>query len=667
MENLEKLKEYIQHELDNIKGNTEELMLDRTQLLLFVEEIDDLFTNVELNSFSSVFDKYSFNITFDKVNQAISLIRFFNQLNTTDIPQYQNAFKDLQELQKRANEFIKKIEEQIQVTLNNQEKITILEEGLNILNNNEINYIFTEEELNKLFDIIKLLPLSLDEKYDLIRVITSKNIENKLLRKVDNALTNSNDDLLSISIEDNLEEVNELLNATDELDETSVSDLSEEEISEDDVNEPLLSKIQEIINHLSKYYEIQQFDVINNETGILERKVIYSSNNEISKYNWPLIYADLCNNLLPKYKNGENKEEIKELFEFIIEKYLNYESVSPELENDTIKEIENYFNIINGVEEKEIKILYRNIENFTNLGLECNLSEVLGRDIPYTNEQIIFYYKIFELNDAYNMYKQARENEVKNRFSPSLANCITEINDCKEWIEEMLADIRNKEKATIIDEIIDDEDEIIEELDEDENIHYLTNEEPCNLVIFASNNSDGFVNIVDEIISQGNNQITLRNIINAIYIKHYMCSNYIGIPKNKHTGYRYLEPNKKYKNLEFCNMYRSRKGDVRCAYYVVPVSEYNKRIIQNSYPNFNGVLFLVTGVFYKPSDKTNYIGDTNKFLGDYYNEMDSIINLFKNDFESHDDINRALSFIDNSITQYNNACSLVDEKKVGGK
>lgn len=661
--NLEELKGYILTEIEKFNSSRENLIKIREQFFLFREAIDFLFANRTLESFLSVFEQFEFNMSYDKLRDAIGIINWCNENNITDIKQYKAANDDLNNLKEQINSILMKIDEKIQIIDSNQRQIELFKEVLMLLDNNNQNSLFTDEEIAKIFNVIKILPFDILKKYDLIYTITNKNVENKVLSKIDD----DPEDLIQSHIEENIEQINELLNLHNESDDKFIVEETEKNNNEDEFtkesNDPIFAKVQEIVNRLSKYYEIQQFNEITNETSILERKQIYSCNNEISKYNWPLIYMDLCSYLIPMYNNGENKEQIKEIFEFIIDKYTNYESICADLEDEEIVKIENYVTKIIKVDREKIERLYINLNQLLDAKLECdNICQILGENLGYTNEEIIFYYTIFKLSDDYKTYKEYRAQEIENRFSPFLVLWIEELENLKVSIRD------NLEKLSILYDIIESSKSFNDDQKEIE-VRSLEANELNNLMIFMPNEKGevDFINIVDSIMLQGNNQITLRNVLNVILSKHFLINNYIGIPKNKYTGYFPLKPNDDNRNLRLFDMFRSRKGDIRCVYLTVHMSEYNRKILQNYYSNFNGVLFLVTNIFYKASDSTEYVKVTNKYIGRNVKEIKGIINLFESDFKTQEDINRALAFIDESFSQYNRACSYINEKKVGGK
>lgn len=678
---LEKLKDYIQQELEKITGNKEELNQTKEQLSLFKTEFDNLFINNELDTFQELFKQNELGISFEKVKEAVSVITFFNQLNTTDIPQYQDAYNDLQELKKQIDVLITSIDDRIQIIENNNDKFNILKDALDILNKEDLNGFYNDEEISKLFNAIKVLTIDAREKMDLIYNITSINVQKKLTSRVEHSIKISSDDLVLSSIEENIDIVTELLDSTDEYSDELIQEsdvLGVDEVQsnvEETINDPLLDKIQELVNQLSKYYDVQNFWEITSQTGILERKEIYSSNNEISKYNWPLIYVDLCKNLIPMYKEGNDKDQIKELFEFIIEKYTNYESVCEEFDSETVLEINKYFNMIDNIDEDEVRKLRGQLENFNQYGLECeNISKTAGSKTFYTNEQIELYYFIFELRDGYDLYKQERENELKNRFSSDLMNCINNVKEYKQYILDTLVNIKKIEHeiSTKLDTPNDDEidnpdiddDEI--EQEEDKNIYFIEDNKTPSLVVFMDvKNKDSILAHFKTIMENGKIP-TLRNVVNCIYQNHYFCKNYQEDLVSGNSQYRSLSNDTYNKSLEPNEMYRSEKGKIRCPYRVLHLSDKNKEIIKQYYPKFSDTIFLITGIFYRVGKRNGtppYISDTNSFVKCYQDKINYYVKLFSEDFKDESQVNEAIDLINNSFEQYNYICSIVKEKE----
>jgi len=75
---LEKLKEYIQQELDSLKTNKKELGKAKTQLTLLKKELDDLYINSNLESFSELFKQFNFNMSFGKKPKRPKPVSIFN-------------------------------------------------------------------------------------------------------------------------------------------------------------------------------------------------------------------------------------------------------------------------------------------------------------------------------------------------------------------------------------------------------------------------------------------------------------------------------------------------------------------------------------------------------------------------------------------------------------
>jgi len=667
---LEKLKEYIQQELDSLKTNKKELGKAKTQLTLLKKELDDLYINSNLESFSELFKQFNFNMSFDKFKESIALIDFYKQIDTTNIPQYETINNELRKLKEQVNELIIDIDKQFQFNGADQEKIEILNEGLNILKHHNSNYIFSDIEISKLFNIIKILSIDISEKYHLIYKLANINVERKLLRDAKFVLNNSE---VATKIEKNITVVNNLLTKSTELvnepQDTVTEQISKTGVIGEEFNDnDLLLQIHEIINHLSEFFEIKQFGEITSETIILQRKEIYSLNDEISKYNWPLIYTDLCENLIPMYENGNKKEQIIEIFKFIIEKYNNYESVCDDFDSKTIEIIDNYLQDFDKINIEEIELLFKQMSDFNKFGYEYdNLSEIVGTKNKYTNEEIIIHQKIIDLHFYYSEYKKYRAREIKDRFSPDLAEDIANIKDTKEEIVKalyVLEQLKKQEDVIESDDIIDDEEN---------NITFIEDNNTPSLVIFVgnTNNSDNILTIFDSFKTNGQLS-TLRNIVNCIYHNHYSANQYNIDRYSEKSPYRKLADYDVYKSLEKNEMWRSDKGKIRCTYRAVHLTEKNKKILQSFFPYFEDTLFIMTGIYYKTGkDKgREYVKLTNGFVERNQDIIDYYIKLFGEDFESKEQIEEAIELIKKAYENYNYMCTSIkekEEKKVGDK
>lgn len=667
MNTLNKIKEYIQRELEQFIDSKDELTKSKDQLTKLISEIDNLFVNSEIDLFDKTFQSYNFSISFDKLKDAIALVNIFNQSNITDIPQYKDILDDLANLKKEINNIISDMDAKITIIENNQEKVDTLKDVLNILNNNENSCVLSKEEIFQLFEVIKMLSLDSKEKYALIFDITNHNVDNKVVRRVENEIKTSSNEV-SMHIEENIQVINEILAATDEIEEPQIETEPEEITFEQEIiDNCLLEKVQGIIKHLSKFYEVRSFEEIDAETKISARMRIYSSSNGISKYNWPLIYYDLCNNLVPKYKKGESVEEIGNIFKFIVGIYDNYESICPEFDESELINIKNFIKIVENINREDIERLHKNIKDMIDSGCEVNdidLKTILGleTDIPYSNCMILLYAKIFELQDAYEIYLQERVNEIKNRFSSSVAIILERVKAFKELIGDNLEEIKSMQSsASIINK--GDKPQIINDSDE-ESVHDLKETEIPSLVIFADEvaDRDNILTLFEEVASH-NESIS---VVNCIYYSHYMCRNYNVTLVGDNNSYRVLKNKSPYNSLEPNHMYRSRRRGIRCTYRTITVSQNNKKIIQRKYPAFSDTLFLITGIYHEAGNK-EYIGKTNRFVNVYKEKINHYIDLFSNDFETREQENEALSLIGDALKAYNYMCSSAIDKKTSEK
>lgn len=672
MEEFRELQLYFEREIAKTNLDVDSLKVRKEKLLSFESGVIDRFKGIDLESFRELFEIFDFDMSFEKLGEAIELFGFLETNAMTSLEQYYVIKNDLDNLKKQISDCILKLDSQIKEYELIIESANIFKKYYSILNESGFVRLLSYDELNEVLELINKSTLDFHHKFNLVYQIGVLNYEKKHSSDIEKAFANpcELDTVITPLIEKNLEEIDEMLKL-DSLDKSTNEDVidnfSDFSVSDDE----LLNKILEIVQVLQKYFEVSLNSELDSNVNVYIRKEYYTSENGISKYNWFNIYSDLCNVLIPKYKNNDQKEEIVELFNFIINAYQNYESVVQDFDEEVLNQIGTYICKLDNVDEEAIKNYFSIIEHWNSQGCDISiekLSSDLHVEINYINDEIILYNLIIQLRTLYKEYDDYRKLENEWRFSTNLNEIIDEIREFKEKIMGLLFEIRKVEQKMETDkQTVVTNDPVILEDEPLENVKSLENEKLENLVIFMDEDTENSFGGVVAHLFNGNSETTVRNIINCIYDRHYGCSNYRGIIKDKRSGYRPLKDDKVCRNLEDNGMYRSRKGDIRCSYREVHVSDGNREKIKEFYPNFSGSLFLITGVFYKPSADTEYVKITNNFLNRYQIQVDAIIDLFKNDFKTLEDASKALSLIDGSVSQYNGACSLIQKKKVEGK
>jgi len=672
MDEFRELQLYFEHELEKANFDIDSLRIRKEKLLSFEASALDRFKGIKLDSFRELFDIFDFSMSFEKFAEAIESFEFLETNDMSSLEQYYIIKMDLDNLKKQISDCIVKLDSQINEYELLIDGANIFKKYYAILNENGFIRLLSLEELNEVFDLISKSDLDSRLKFNLVYRIGVLNYEQKHSYDIEKVLDNPReiDSVITPLIEKNLEEIDEILesNSFDNDIALEQSDgFSNILVSDDEV----LNKILEIIENLRKYFEVSLNSELDSEINVYIRKEYYTSDGGISKYNWSNIYSDLCNVLIPKYKNNDQKEEITELFNFIINIYENYESVVQDFDENDVNQIGIYISKLDNINEEVINNYFSIIEHWSSQGYDISiekLSSDLHVEIDFTKDEILLYHKIIQLRTIYKEYFDHRILENEWRFDTSLSGLIDEIREIKEKIMMLLFEISKIEQKMKADRKNDESSNPIVLEDEPlENVKYLENEKLENLVIFMSEDIENSFDGVIEHLFNGNSETTIRNIVNCIYDRHYGCSNYRGIIKDKRSGYWPLKDDKICKNLESNGMFRSRKGDIRCSYREVHVSDNNRKIIKEFYPSFSGSLFLITGVFYKTSNDTEYVKITNSFLNKYQMQVDSIIDLFKNDFKTPEEAENALSLINGSVEQYNDAYSLIQKKKVEGK
>lgn len=616
------------------------------ELNLFLNGIINYNDNLELSSYEELFSKYQFSFDYDSLKEILFLKQAIINSNMLDTPQYKLLISDIDNLKNEIQKHIKQQEEEIIISKNKIIEGNRFKKYLKYIEDNSINTL-TDSELKDLIYFISELELDNSYKMDVIYHLTLAVYKERKNSKNDLEINSEVINELSTVIDENIKRVNDNLEVTndDAYDEKFIS-----------LNEEIFAEILKIVDNLSNFFEHETvFE--NKKIDYNERIALYSSTgvNSISKYQWSLIYSDLCCNLIPRYKNKQDVSEIEKIFGFIIEKYNQYESINEEISKENFALINEYLSQLNAVNVEKIIDLYMILKTYQEQGIECDdLGKEMHIDIPYSNNEILYYGKIIELQKKYQDYLNYRSEEVKNRFDSVLGIVLEYIDLTKEEIDEILKEINILEEKIDKDSILEDEDII------KDNQYQLTNEEPVNLLVFMDINDNHILSAYCQ--NTECNDRDIHDVINLLYSKYYMLHDYAGHSFGNQGDMRPLVDTQKHKNLEKNSMYRARKNCTRVVYCHVHVSEKNCQIIRSYYPKFSGVLFLITGIYHKANDKKVYIDETEKLLKRYQENLDYIRQLFDNDLENEKDIETALNLIGQSLSQYNDVCSFLKNK-----
>lgn len=682
---LEKLEEYIDKRLSKIEIDKEKTEKN----LEVITTADEILTNVSglINGDVNIEEIHGIDELFKIMykeqsdNQLIrfqKLISFFKEsksiLNRENFPQYQRYIDEYN----KVSDEIKRIRGSLEIKgyesyrrINNE--YTLLKTFDSIIQNGKIvNHLADANAYIELTNFIFNTDLDPNEKFELIREFSKDTIAyqeslQKIKAKQQKAQVKKNARKITKNIEEK-QEINE-------------PDTQNVILSEED--KQIVSKINSIIVRF-KDDEISQSRgayILENDFSIDFRKTVYESNNDM----WETIYGDIVLNLYPNLKT-ENKDYVISIFKYIIDIYERKygkeetrDAAAFDILRDEAEKINEAYEMAQD-EKTSFFMIYNSLSEEDRHNVDSAIYYLRNGQ----EENAVYTRSIFSIDELKKVQECISFIEAYDEYRDNIEN-ISEFSDIsdeelKAYIETIVARVR---LSLDLLENMNAEEEI-NELSNEESIEEVLNEENDNVVetkvteyassldvntwmTYLRNPRQDETYGMEDIKSLDKTYSDESKIANAL---KKMYSQTL-IERRSSDSNAKIKFHKRKGGLNYektIHPYRMRSGLARVAYCEIPTTEKNQEILAerlNANANANVNIILILGLFTKRTSDNVIYGEVNKRITNNIETIKDIKRLFGNDFNNEEDIQRAVSLINEGFAIYDRTIDIVKEKDDG--
>lgn len=682
---LEKLEEYIDKRLSKIEIDKEKTEKN----LEVITTADEILTNVSglINGDVNIEEIHGIDELFKIMykeqsdNQLIrfqKLISFFKEsksiLNRENFPQYQRYIDEYN----KVSDEIKRIRGSLEIKgyesyrrINNE--YTLLKTFDSIIQNGKIvNHLADANAYIELTNFIFNTDLDSNEKFELIREFSKDTIAyqeslQKIKAKQQKAQVKKNARKITKNIEEK-QEINE-------------PDTQNVILSEED--KQIVSKINSIIVRF-KDDEISQSRgayILENDFSIDFRKTVYESNNDM----WETIYGDIVLNLYPNLKT-ENKDYVISIFKYIIDIYERKygkeetrDAAAFDILRDEAEKINEAYEMAQD-EKTSFFMIYNSLSEEDRHNVDSAIYYLRNGQ----EENAVYTRSIFSIDELKKVQECISFIEAYDEYRDNIEN-ISEFSDIsdeelKAYIETIVARVR---LSLDLLENMNAEEEI-NELSNEESIEEVLNEENDNVVetkvteyassldvntwmTYLRNPRQDETYGMEDIKSLDKTYSDESKIANAL---KKMYSQTL-IERRSSDSNAKIKFHKRKGGLNYektIHPYRMRSGLARVAYCEIPTTEKNQEILAerlNANANANVNIILILGLFTKRTSDNVIYGEVNKRITNNIETIKDIKRLFGNDFNNEEDIQRAVSLINEGFAIYDRTIDIVKEKDDG--
>lgn len=682
---LEKLEEYIDKRLSKIEIDKEKTEKN----LEVITTADEILTNVSglINGDVNIEEIHGIDELFKIMykeqsdNQLIrfqKLISFFKEsksiLNRENFPQYQRYIDEYN----KVSDEIKRIRGSLEIKgyesyrrINNE--YTLLKTFDSIIQNGKIvNHLADANAYIELTNFIFNTDLDPNEKFELIREFSKDTIAyqeslQKIKAKQQKAQVKKNARKITKNIEEK-QEINE-------------PDTQNVILSEED--KQIVSKINSIIVRF-KNDEISQSRgayILENDFSIDFRKTVYESNNDM----WETIYGDIVLNLYPNLKT-ENKDYVISIFKYIIDIYERKygkeetrDAAAFDILRDEAEKINEAYEMAQD-EKTSFFMIYNSLSEEDRHNVDSAIYYLRNGQ----EENAVYTRSIFSIDELKKVQECISFIEAYDEYRDNIEN-ISEFSDIsdeelKAYIETIVARVR---LSLDLLENMNAEEEI-NELSNEESIEEVLNEENDNVVetkvteyassldvntwmTYLRNPRQDETYGMEDIKSLDKTYSDESKIANAL---KKMYSQTL-IERRSSDSNAKIKFHKRKGGLNYektIHPYRMRSGLARVAYCEIPTTEKNQEILAerlNANANANVNIILILGLFTKRTSDNVIYGEVNKRITNNIETIKDIKRLFGNDFNNEEDIQRAVSLINEGFAIYDRTIDIVKEKDDG--
>lgn len=682
---LEKLEEYIDKRLSKIEIDKEKTEKN----LEVITTADEILTNVSglINGDVNIEEIHGIDELFKIMykeqsdNQLIrfqKLISFFKEsksiLNRENFPQYQRYIDEYN----KVSDEIKRIRGSLEIKgyesyrrINNE--YTLLKTFDSIIQNGKIvNHLADANAYIELTNFIFNTDLDPNEKFELIREFSKDTIAyqeslQKIKAKQQKAQVKKNARKITKNIEEK-QEINE-------------PDTQNVILSEED--KQIVSKINSIIVRF-KNDEISQSRgayILENDFSIDFRKTVYESNNDM----WETIYGDIVLNLYPNLKT-ENKDYVISIFKYIIDIYERKygkeetrDAAAFDILRDEAEKINEAYEMAQD-EKTSFFMIYNSLSEEDRHNVDSAIYYLRNGQ----EENAVYTRSIFSIDELKKVQECISFIEAYDEYRDNIEN-ISEFSDIsdeelKAYIETIVARVR---LSLDLLENMNAEEEI-NELSNEESIEEVLNEENDNVVetkvteyassldvntwmTYLRNPRQDETYGMEDIKSLDKTYSDESKIANAL---KKMYSQTL-IERRSSDSNAKIKFHKRKGGLNYektIHPYRMRSGLARVAYCEIPTTEKNQEILAerlNANANTNVNIILILGLFTKRTSDNVIYGEVNKRITNNIETIKDIKRLFGNDFNNEEDIQRAVSLINEGFAIYDRTIDIVKEKDDG--
>ena len=684
---LEKLKEYIEKRLAKIQAEIEknnknqEIMQTADEILsnttgfingeINLEDIpgiDGLFKIVYKEKSETQFVRFQKLISFFKESKEI-----FNRDNLPQfkryIEEYRNVTKEISKVKGFLEMKIFESNRRVEREYEEFKKFDSI-----IQNGKIVNHLSDEESYKEFCDFILNTDLDETEKFELIKIVSKDTIEyQKSLPKIKTAEEN-------VQVKRNARRATRRAQVQAPA-AVQVQETETEGVSLSDEDKLIVSKIDEI---LAKFKEDEVEPsmgarILANDFSTDFRKTVYESDDNI----WETMHGDIVLNLYPNLTT-ENKDYIIAVFAFIINTYemkygkqktrnvADYDVLQAEKERlDEIYELakeektalDNLYSSLSNDDKQRVDAAYY----YLSIGEEANANLVNSiisvKELKKVKECINF----IEAYDDYrnNIKSIAEFSDISDEELRSyMESIVSRVKLSADLLEHM-----NSEET--MDEITTKEEDIEDALKGvSDNIETSPIEDSKSLDIntwmtYLPNPKTGETYGMEDILELDNSnsdEIKVANALKRMYGQTLAERRTSG--DNAKIKYHKGKGGLNYERI--IHPYRMRSGITRTAYCEIPIAEKNQEILAerlNTDKNVNIVLIL--GLFTKRTSDNELYAEVNKRISNNIKTIREIRQLFSDDFKNEEDVEKAVSLINDGLAIYDKTVAIAKEKESG--
>ena len=645
MNDLMELKNYLIGKIDILKKKND-ILNNFIELKSNIDFLNKAISNYEFekmnvddlkNVLSFIYPNEDITNKVNKIMEAISIIRLFNDDN---IPQVETAKDYLKELNQILLSASRTLEMKIyKLNLDSNNKLDDYYEYLSLINDGEIVRHLNKDELNRFFIFLNNTSLDESVKYNLTLLFSKDSISYaEQLRKL-------NQRKQEIIISENAERIQRVIDEDNKVENDSYDNKQDElSLSADELD--IYDKIMFIIDNYEKDKTLVHdslVDLLKGDYSLDTRIKVYDSSPD--KLN--LIIEDLKENLLPSFK--EHRNEIMIIFNYILEIF-NHEYKKEE-QSQFVSQVDDFTK-----EEQE------EIEKYLSLGkLEFDAYDKFNEVDKNMIHSILELIKGGDTNTA----------GISERFSVNYVMCLELFRKLKESFDEYL-EYRANEKEYVNEGLQDDINSCLnsqksdilslitrlkreyEVLNAERNI----TEEPLEERVNKDNSIILFLPLEDGNYCVYDDQKIIlkeqKSVMNSIVSILHNLRRYEFYQSKDILGSRELQPSSERKIPDYTKevkAYRNRSGDGRVAYVKLSVSAKNKEILSEAYGIDNPSVLLIIGCREKLNDSDRVPAYFNSRIAREIVNIRHVFDLFSSDFDSSSK-SEAFGLIDDTYAIY---------------